>query len=114
MSTGFCMINPRLLAKALHMPDGTEIDNAQWDFYGEQILLRVRHPSILPCPEGCPPLPVHLLITQHTRDVSQLLCELGRVIEGSPDSARQQLALNMLRRIHDRYLPSVTYTGEWK
>lgn len=54
MSVGLCKVNPHLLAEALHMPEGTVIDNAQWDMREGQIVLRVQHPDIPAVPEGCP------------------------------------------------------------
>lgn len=58
---------PALLADALHMPDGSEIINAQWDPACGVIRLYVAHPSFPDVPEGCPVDRATLSVTRYTR-----------------------------------------------
>jgi hypothetical protein len=63
MNVGICKVNPSLLVEALHMPEGTVIDNAQWDIHSGQLWLRVNHPDLLNTSEGYPMYEANLAIT---------------------------------------------------
>ncbi len=58
-------IAPRALAEALHLPEGTTIDCAEWDLRGGFLRVRVNHPDLPPHTEGLPLPPVNVIITTH-------------------------------------------------
>lgn len=64
---GVLYISPYLLMKAMHIPEGTEILGAEWDFYLKRLVLHVSHPDLTNIPEGVPVMRVDVFITQHVR-----------------------------------------------
>lgn len=60
-------VSPALLAEALHMPDASQIINAQWDPSCGVVRLYVAHPSFPEVQEGCPVDRATLTITKRTR-----------------------------------------------
>ena len=61
-------VSPLLLARALNMPDGSEVVGAQWDFMCGVLRLFVAHPSFSETPEGCQVDRATLMMTEHTRE----------------------------------------------
>lgn len=66
-------ISPHLLAGVLHLPDGTEICGASWDFTRDQLVLHVSHTQLPQIPIGAPFPEVRVLITE--RRLDQLVCK---------------------------------------
>lgn len=75
MSYRALKVSPVLLAKDLHMPEGSEIIGAEWCFREGSVTLYVRHPSFPAEPEGCPCQETHLLVTEtHRTDGPSVSC----------------------------------------
>lgn len=61
---GVLTVAPPALAAALHLPDGTQITGAQWDFATGRLQVFVSHPALPQIPVGTPAMPVHVVITE--------------------------------------------------
>lgn len=67
-------VTPAHLAHALHLPLGTEIVGAEWDFLTESIMLHVRHTSLMEIPSGHLSPHVRVYITEYV-DTDRLVPE---------------------------------------